>query len=275
MVSFAIHLFIDAFPSGWMKTIVDCERVPKPAYFEYRKALSPILISLRSDRFTVFDDENISIETYVCNDTNIKGEDYTIVYEAYLGDKMIKRAETKADFDENTVTYIANVEFNLKVDDREKVTVKALLVKDGEVISHNSFDVEVFKRRGIEKHDGLVIIDDLDVGEHTIAGETVTVEAKAPAFFASRDTGHPAVSEFYEKDFYMLYSQKSDMIEYLVTKDFKAKGFTPILLSRGKTSEMMAAGVKEYEGKKYVICLAKLLPENPIMERFISNLYKM
>ena len=275
MVSFAIHLFIDAFPAGWMKTIVDCERVPKPAYFEYKKALSPILISLRSDRFTYFDDENISIETYVCNDTNVKGEDYTVVYEAYLGEKMIKRAEMKAGFDENTVTYIANAEFNVKVADREKITVKAMLIKDGQVVSHNSFDVGVFKRRGISKHDGLVIIDDLDVGEHTIAGETVTVETKPPSFFASRDTGHPAVAEFYEKDFYMMYSQKTDMIEYLITKDFKAEGFTPILLSRGKDSDMMAAGVKEYEGKKYVICLAKLMPENPVMERFISNLYKM
>ena len=274
MVSFAIHLFIDAFPAGWMKTIVDCERVPKPAYFEYKKALSPILISLRSDRFTYFDDENISIETYVCNDTNVKGEDYTVVYEAYLGEKMIKRAEMKAGFDENTVTYIANAEFNVKVADREKITVKAMLIKDGQVVSHNSFDVGVFKRRGISKHDGLVIIDDLDVGEHTIAGETVTVETKPPSFFASRDTGHPAVAEFYEKDFYMMYSQKTDMIEYLITKDFKAEGFTPILLSRGKDSDMMAAGVKEYEGKKYVICLAKLMPENPVMERFISNLYK-
>lgn len=275
MVSFAIHLFIDAFPAGWLKTIVDCERNPKPAYFEYKKALSPILLSLRSDRFTYFDDENISIETYVCNDTNARGEDYSIVYEAYLGEKMIKRAEIKAEFDENTVTYIANAELNVKVEDRESITVKAMLIKDGCVVSHNSFDVGVFKRRGITKHDGLVIIDDLDVGEHIIAGETVTVEAKAPSFFASRDTGHPAVAEFCEKDFYMMYSKESDMIEYLITKDFKAAGFTPILLSRGKDSEMMAAGIKEYEGKRCVICLAKLLPENPVMERFISNLYKM
>lgn len=275
MVSFAIHLFIDAFPAGWMKTIVDCERVPKPAYFEYKKALSPILLSLRTDRFTYFDDENISIETYVCNDKNIKGKGYTVVYEAYLGEKMIKRAEMKADFDENTTTYIANAEFNVKVEDRENLTVKALLIKDGQVVSHNSIDVGVFKRRGIKKHDGIVIIDDLDVGEHTIAGETVTVESKAPSYFASRDTAHPAVLEFREKDFYMMYSQETDMIEYLITKDFKAKGFTPILLSRGKNSEMMAVGVKEYEGKKYVVCTAKLLPENPVMERFISNLYKM
>ena len=31
MNTFAIHLFIDAFPAGWMKTIMDVERHPKPA----------------------------------------------------------------------------------------------------------------------------------------------------------------------------------------------------------------------------------------------------
>jgi hypothetical protein len=54
MVSFAIHLFIDAFPSGWMKTIMDCDRNPKPAYFAYRDSLSPILASVRTDRLTYF-----------------------------------------------------------------------------------------------------------------------------------------------------------------------------------------------------------------------------
>ena len=38
MISIAILLFIDAWPSGWMKTIVDCEREPKPAFFAYRDA---------------------------------------------------------------------------------------------------------------------------------------------------------------------------------------------------------------------------------------------
>lgn len=275
MVSFAIHLFIDAWPAGWMKTIVDCERTPKPAFFEYKKALSPILLSLRSDRFTYFDDETISVETFICNDLNEKGEDYTIVYEAYNGDKMIKRGEIKADFEENTVTYIANAEFNIKVEDRENLTIKAYLIKDGKVVSHNEFTVGVFKRRGITKHDNLVIIDNLEDGEHEIAGETVTVVTKPPAYFASRNSGHPSVAEFKEKDFYMFYSKETDMIEYLLTKDFKAKGFTPILLSRGKDSEMMTVGIKEYEGKKYVVSTSKLLVENPIMERFVSNLYKL
>ena len=39
MQSFAIHLFIDAWPAGWMKAIMDRERQPKPAYFAVRDVL--------------------------------------------------------------------------------------------------------------------------------------------------------------------------------------------------------------------------------------------
>ncbi len=276
MVSFAIHLFIDAWPAGWMKTIMDCERTPKPAFFEYKKALEPIHVSLRSDRFTYFDDETVSIEAYVCNDTHtVSNGDYTMVFELYDGAELILRDEKPASFSDMTTTYIASAEFKLTVEDRKKFLLKAVLLHNGEDVSYNTFDLEIFKRRGIKKNDTLVLIDDLNVGEHEIAGETVIVEAKAPAYFASRNTGHPSVAEFLEKDFYMMYSKESDMIEYLITKDFKASGFTPILLSRGDDSEMMAAGIKEFEGKKNVICLAKIFPENPIAERFLSNLYNL
>ena len=69
MVSNAIHLFIDAWPAGWMKTIMDCKRIPKPSYFAYRDSLEPVMLSLRTDRFTYFEGETVSVESYICNDT--------------------------------------------------------------------------------------------------------------------------------------------------------------------------------------------------------------
>lgn len=69
MVSFAIHLFIDAFPSGWMKTIMDCERRPKPAYFAYRDALTPLMVNIRTDRWAFTAGEAMPFEFWVCNDT--------------------------------------------------------------------------------------------------------------------------------------------------------------------------------------------------------------
>ena len=69
LVSCAIHLFIDAWPAGWMKTIVDCERRPKPAFFALREAFAPVLLSPRSDRRFYTAGESAECELWVCNDT--------------------------------------------------------------------------------------------------------------------------------------------------------------------------------------------------------------
>lgn len=68
--TFAIHLFIDAWPSGWMKTIMDCERTPKPAFFAYREALAPVNVHFRSDRTQWWGGETAALEAWVCNDTH-------------------------------------------------------------------------------------------------------------------------------------------------------------------------------------------------------------
>ena len=81
MVSQAIHLFIDAWPSGWMKTIMDCKRTPKPAYFAYRNALEPMHISLRTDRYTyceVTDREKFTLKA-ILSDACGKVIDYNSV----------------------------------------------------------------------------------------------------------------------------------------------------------------------------------------------------
>ncbi len=277
MASFAIHLFIDAWPAGWLKCIMDSDRNPKKAYFAYRDALAPLLVSLRSDRFTYFDDETVSIEAYVCNDTvNPSDGKYEMVFELYDGQQLIRRGQMQADFGDNTASYIANAEFCLpSVADRKKLQLKAILLHDGEAVSYNVFDLEVFCRREMIPHDNLQIIEDLEPGEHQIAGETVLVTGRGPAFFVSRNSGHSAVAEFSEHDFDMMYSREEDMIVQLVNKDFAAEGFTPILLSRGENAPQMVAGMKKFRGKYYLICLAKLLPENPVAQRFLANLYDM
>lgn len=129
MISYAIHLFIDAWPSGWMKTIMDCERTPKKAYFAYRNACEPVHVSLRSDRLTYFNGERISIETYLCNDTADALKAYTIVYELYTDNTLIKTGRTKAAVGACDVSYIANAEFVLTdADPRQKYTLKAILL---------------------------------------------------------------------------------------------------------------------------------------------------
>ena len=64
-----------------MKTIMDVDRGPKPAYFAYRNALAPLMTSLRTDRWTFFPGERVNVEAWVCNDRNDAPQDYTLHYQ--------------------------------------------------------------------------------------------------------------------------------------------------------------------------------------------------
>ena len=93
MNSFAVHLFIDAFPSGWMKTIMDVDRQPKPAYFTYKDALTPLTVNLRSDRTAFFSGDIIQAETWICNDKTEVLKKTKLVYQFELESKIIKTGQ--------------------------------------------------------------------------------------------------------------------------------------------------------------------------------------
>lgn len=280
MISNAIHLFIDAWPSGWMKTIMDCRRNPKKAYFAYRDALEPVMVSLRTDRYTYYSGERISIESYVCNDTNINGE-YTLRFEYYVADKYTGENTVKVNIKDCEVTYAANAEFTVNdVSDREKVLIKAILAdKDGKYITHNEINVEVFEDVEIQKNEDVILIEKLPVGTHEIAGETITVKpcGMLPVHFVSRKTGHQAVEEFREKDFSYWYNKEEDMITPILETTFTANGFTPILTSgnlddNNEWNTALACAEKIYDGKRYVICQVDLRQENPVAKKFFKNI---
>lgn len=65
----AIHLLIDAWPSGWMKTLLDCRRQPKRAYFAYKESLVPFRVNLYTGRSCVYQDETVEVEAWLLNDT--------------------------------------------------------------------------------------------------------------------------------------------------------------------------------------------------------------
>ena len=66
----AIHLLIDAWPAGWMKTLVDCERRPKKAYYSYMDSLKPYRVNLRCDRHYLYEQETVPVEAWLLNDTS-------------------------------------------------------------------------------------------------------------------------------------------------------------------------------------------------------------
>ncbi len=275
MVSNAIHLFIDAWPSGWMKTIMDCRRNPKPAYFAYKNALEPIMLSLRTDRFTYYEGEKISIECYLCNDTNSDGE-YTVKYE--IDDMKCECGVLAVDCG---VSYVSNAEFVIDhVQDREKFTLKAILMdKSGNVLTYAEQAVEVFEREEeITKTKNEIILD-LQPGVYEIAGEQVIVKpcGMLPVHFVSRKTGHKAAERFDERDFAYWYDKNKDMIAPILYNTFEANGFKPILTSgnmdeNGVWHEVMACGEKVYNGKRYIICNVDLRRENPVAQRFLNEL---
>ena len=274
MISFAIHLFIDAWPSGWMKTIMDCERNPKPAYFAYRNALEPVLVSLRTDRFAYFDGESLAVEAFVANDT-AKAGNYTLVYECDG-----KRAEEKFTLSANDVTYVSNPTLTLCATERRRVTLKAILLdENGVVVTHNSLEFDVFPKNECKRENKPEIIYLDKTGEYDILGEKVRVKRSAmlPMHFVSRKTGHTSVEGFEPQDFSYWYDKNADMITPICENTFTINGAVPILTSantdeQGKWQRELACAEITKDGKRYIITTVDLREENPVAKLFLDNL---
>ena len=74
MNSFAVHLFIDAWPNGWMKALIDCERRAKPAWYLYRDALTPLSVQVENERTDFFSEDVYNFPVWICNDTQRDSE---------------------------------------------------------------------------------------------------------------------------------------------------------------------------------------------------------
>lgn len=282
MVTFAVHLFIDAWPSGWMKTIMDCKRNPKPAYFAYKDALEPVMLSLRTDRFTYYADEEMCVETYLCNDTN-KEENYQIIFElTNENGKLLQRAETQALALPMQSVYVGSPAFKVEtVQDRERFTLTAFLQKDGKTITYNQQSIEAFARQeSVEQDENTVWINNLEIGEHEIAGEKVTVSycPMGALHFSAMEKGNEVNNHFRPFDFKFWYDKEKDYITPIMDRSFSCAGFTPVLLgATAKWGEnfvdeirQFAVAEKRYNGKRYIISTLDLRTENPVAQRFID-----
>ena len=149
MHSFAIHLFIDNFPSGWMKAIMDCERGPKPAWFAYRDALTPLAVSLRSDRRAFFTDEPIEVEAWVCNDRNDVPRDAVLHYQLEWRGKVLQSGSAAAAIPPLDSEYQGTLRFQPpELSVRDAVVVRlGLLDAQGKVLHDTSLVFDVFPRR--------------------------------------------------------------------------------------------------------------------------------
>ncbi|MBN1556707.1 MAG: glycoside hydrolase family 2, partial [Lentisphaerae bacterium] len=146
MVSCAIHLLIDAWPSGWMKTLVDCERRPKPAYFACRDALTPLMVNLRADRMRLYGGETASIEAWICNDRDDEPARTRLAYRVELEGRTMASGVTEARVPRCSSCCAGRLEFvTPAVTSRAGLRVRlALLDGEGGVLHDGSLDLELF-----------------------------------------------------------------------------------------------------------------------------------
>ncbi|WP_372934250.1 hypothetical protein, partial [Mariniphaga sediminis] len=146
MVTFAAHLFIDAWPAGWMKTIMDVDRNPKKGFFAYREALKPTIVSLRSDRRHFYAGEKVQIESWVCHDPNTIPEGYALKYQLEKNGKVIASGKTEAQLLANSSLFQGMLTFDAEsVKKRTTFLVRAALVnKEGVSVDQTEFELDVF-----------------------------------------------------------------------------------------------------------------------------------
>ncbi|MBQ7152718.1 MAG: hypothetical protein IJR83_02120, partial [Clostridia bacterium] len=286
MATIAVHLFIDAWPNGWMKTIMDFKRNPKPAYFAYRDALEPVMLSLRTDRLSYYAGEEIKTELYLCNDTDTSAR-YDILFELLDSNGIVVRKGSVSGRSKPlTSVYVATPSAVIEnVEDREQFTLRAVL-KDGQtVITYAEQTVEVFARQAdVPEDKDTVWVTGLTKGEYDIAGEHVVVSEMpmGPSYFVSVAEDGPLADAFRPMDFKNWYDEKADRMAPICSLTFRADHFKPFLTgadarwdewnSTEVKSEAMVLAEKEYMGKRYLISTLDIRTENPVARRLLNVL---
>lgn len=146
IVSTAVHLLIDAWPAGWMKTLVDVDRRPKPAYFEFKEALTPLMAGIRTDRLRYYAGEDLRLEFWVANDRRAEFERGRLVWEVLRGGARVFAQSDIARIPSYGAAFQGHFRWQTPaLDKRERMTVRlGLLAPDGRLIHDTETEVEVF-----------------------------------------------------------------------------------------------------------------------------------
>jgi len=148
IVSTALHLLIDAWPSGWMKALVAHNRVPKPAYFALQKSMEGIRINLRTDRFKMYSGQRVQIEAWVLNDTDVNLQGYKTIATLRKKDKDYGSFEINVEAKPSISTYAGTISFDApRVWNRETVYLDAaLLDPEANIVNCERMALEAFEK---------------------------------------------------------------------------------------------------------------------------------
>lgn len=258
MASFALHLFIDAFPSGWMKTIMDCRRVPKQAYFAYRDALAPMLVSLRTDRTVFFGGELVQVEGWICNDTPCEHR-AVMHYELLDGNSVIMAGDLPAKLTANNALLHSLAEFTLPCTaQRRQLQLRGLLLHEEKVLAFGTQKLTVLpqpeqplpsllhrpisrvSRADLDKvrNGALLWVEAEKPGQYHLGDISVQVKESAmcPFHFAAR-AKHPWTQKLHEEDMRHWYSSEAGRIVPLADCSIKSEALRPVLYTRNLDEE--------------------------------------
>lgn len=295
----AIFHFIDTFPGGWMKAIMDFKRNPKPAYFACRDCFEPIFCNLRSDRWTFFEKEKIKIESYVCCDSMNSVDE--VAYMVEMDQNIIYSGRKKAEND----SFQGFIEFEIpSVSKRQKMKVYMAAFYQGKILHYASEEYGVFphidvkmpesisyeefdKERDIlEKqiNDGKrIVLGPLKEGKYNICGQLVDVKDCDKVHFVSRDTGHCLVNHLEKNDFRFLYDKRVDRIAPILYDSLYCENAIPVFTTIRQPGrpyqddcETDLACCEIPFGKGSVIINQLHLQgkeDNPVVTQFLQNLY--
>lgn len=295
--TFAIHLFIDAFPSGWMKAIVDCERNLKPAFFEYKRCLAPVFCNIRSDRFSFFGGEEIELESYLCTDMGYETDE--IRYYALLDGRLIAsesvvpiggKSQGKISLKlpqisekTNLRVYMGafkNGELKAFVEEKFKVYPYEEL-KPCNIIPFSEYEKNRSYLDCSVQNGQTVIIGNMPQGNIRIGNTDVTVKLNAmnPIYFVSRDTGSKYTDGIGRNEFGWLYNSREDKITPILYSTICGDGLLPVLKTtnksaNGKWVDSLACAELPFGKGKFILLQAKLenREKNPVVVKFLNNL---
>jgi hypothetical protein len=145
IVSTAVHLLIDAWPDGWQKALVDVDRHPKPAFFEFRDALTPLMVDIRTDRLHYYAGEKLALEFWVCNDRRADFATGALVWEVLQGGRRIFAQSGDASIPSLGAAFQGYLHYKApEVTRREKLTIRLGLKRSGHLIHASEMEVDVF-----------------------------------------------------------------------------------------------------------------------------------
>ncbi len=145
-VSTAVHLLIDAWPSGWMKSLVDVDRNPKPAFFEYKEALTPLMVDIRTDRTRYYSGEPLQVEFWVANDRRASFQGGELLWEVLRGGQRVFAQSQPAQIPSFGAAFQGYFPYPAPVvSQRERLTIR-LGLKDptGRLVHDSELELEIF-----------------------------------------------------------------------------------------------------------------------------------